>query len=160
MWCRLAACLPSQAGSPTSEILASRRRSLSWTRPPDFDKVTRMKARIALFCVSILVSAAMSGWGSGSPAPEQSLCGPYPKLYKEIVWKWLENTLIDANSAKIEWEGEPKCVDMAENGKHLYGWLVSFSINSRNRFGSYTGKQKHGALIRDGEVIKGTGFGY
>jgi hypothetical protein len=29
-----------------------------------------------------------------------------------------------------------------------------------NRFGSYTGKQEHGALIRTGEVIKGMGFGY
>jgi hypothetical protein len=35
---------------------------------------------------------------------------------------------------------------------------VNFKVNARNRFGAYTGKQKHGALIRNGEVIKGIGF--
>jgi hypothetical protein len=95
-----------------------------------------------------------------TPAPDSSLCGPYPKLYKEIIWNWLQKSLLDANSAKIEWQAEPKCTDLGENGKHLYGWLVDFTVNSRNRFGSYTGKQKHGALIRNGEVIKGIGFGY
>ncbi len=119
-----------------------------------------MKARIAVLCLSVVVSAAISGWAAGSPAEEPSPCGPYPKLYKDIVWGWLENVLVDADSAKIEWEGEPKCVDMGKNGEHLYGWLVSFTINSRNRFGSYTGKQKHGALIRGGAVVKGIGFGY
>ena len=38
------------------------------------------------------------------------------------------------------------------------GYLVEFKVNSRNRFGAYTGMQKHGALIRDGKVIKATGF--
>jgi hypothetical protein len=33
-------------------------------------------------------------------------------------------------------------------------------VNARNRFGAFTGKQEHGALIRDGKVIKGLGFGY
>jgi len=35
-----------------------------------------------------------------------------------------------------------------------------FKVNARNRFGAFTGKQEHGALIRDGQVIKGLGFGY
>jgi hypothetical protein len=49
---------------------------------------------------------------------------------------------------------------LGKNGEHLYGWLVEFRVNSRNRFGQYTGKQSHGALIRDDQVIKGIGFGY
>ena len=61
---------------------------------------------------------------------------------------------------KIEWQGEPKPADLGKDGKHLYGWLVEFRVNSRNRFGQYTGKQSHGVLIRDDRVIKGTGFGY
>jgi len=47
-----------------------------------------------------------------------------------------------------------------KDGKHLYGWLVEFRVNSRNRFGQYTGKQSHGVLIRDDRVINGIGFGY
>jgi hypothetical protein len=91
---------------------------------------------------------------------DPALCGPFPKNYKEIVWNWMQGVLLDADSAKIEWQGEPKPADLGKNGEHLYGWLVEFRVNSRNRFGQYTGKQSHGALIRDDHVIKGRGFGY
>jgi hypothetical protein len=86
--------------------------------------------------------------------------GPYPTNYKEIVMKWLQTKLIDAASAHIEWDGDPKPADLGTKGKHLYGYLVNFTVNARNRFGTYTGKQDHGALIRNGEVIKGLGFGF
>ena len=86
--------------------------------------------------------------------------GPYPTNYKEIVMKWLDTQLIDAESARIEWNGDPKPADLGKQGEHLYGYLVNFKVNARNRFGSYTGMQSHGALIRNGEVIKGLGFGY
>src|ERR1700716_3116248 len=91
---------------------------------------------------------------------DASLCGPYPKLYKEITWNWMQKNLVDPSSAKIEWQGEPKCTDLGKDGQHEYGWLVNFTVNSRNRFGAYTGKQQHGVLIRNGEVVKGIGFGY
>jgi hypothetical protein len=74
--------------------------------------------------------------------------------------KWLETQLIDASTARIEWDGEPKPADLGDNKQHLYGYVVRFKVNARNRFGAYTGKQDHGALIRNGEVIKGLGFGY
>src|ERR1043166_8399546 len=93
-------------------------------------------------------------------AVDPSNCGPYPKLYKEITWNWMQKNLVDPNSAKIEWQGEPKCTDLGKNAEHEYGWLVHFKVNSRNRFGVYTGKQQHGVLIRNGEVVKGIGFGY
>ena len=74
--------------------------------------------------------------------------------------KWLETQLIDAESAHIEWNGEPKPANLGTKDKPLYGYLVNFKINARNRFGTYTGMQSHGVLIRDGNVIKGLGFGY
>ena len=86
--------------------------------------------------------------------------GPYPTNYKEIVTKWLNTQLIDAGSARIEWVDEPKPADLGAKGEHLYGYLVHLKVNARNRFGAYTGKQSHAALIRNGEVIKGIGFGY
>ena len=72
----------------------------------------------------------------------------------------MQKNLVDPESAKIEWQGEPKCSDLGKDGQHEYGWLVNFTVNSRNRFGTYTGKQQHGVLIRNGEVVKGIGFGY
>jgi hypothetical protein len=86
--------------------------------------------------------------------------GSYPANYMEIVIQWLNKQLIDPDSAHIEWNGEPKPADLGKDGEHLYGYLVNFTVNARNRFGGYTGKQKHAVLIRNGEVIKGLGFGY
>ncbi len=74
--------------------------------------------------------------------------------------EWLNKQLIEPESARIEWDGDPKPADLGRNGEHLYGYLVNFTVNARNRFGGYTGKQKHAVLIHNGEVIKGLGFGY
>ena len=120
-----------------------------------------MKALPLLLAVTLLGTIPAVSLHSQTPSPaDTALYGPYPTYYKEIVYNWLKTQLLDVDSAKIEWEGDPKPVDLGKDGQHLYGWLVSFNINARNRFGTYTGKQKHGALIRNGEVIKGLGFGY
>jgi hypothetical protein len=113
----------------------------------------------ALFLSVLSASAVLSVAAETAPA-DVSRYGPYPTNYKEIVTKWLETQLLDASSARIEWNGDPKPADLGKNGEHLYGWLVNFKVNARNRFGTYTGKQSHGALIRNGKVIKGLGFGY
>ena len=116
-------------------------------------KVRILVVAWACFCVIGVASAA-------DPTPDSSPCGPYPKLYKEITWNWMQKNLVDPDSAKIEWQGEPKCSDLGNTGQHEYGWVLNFTVNSRNRFGVYTGKQQHGVLIRDGQVVKGIGFGY
>jgi hypothetical protein len=95
-----------------------------------------------------------------TPSPDPALYGPYPANYKEIVTQWLQTQLIDPTSARIEWKGDPKPADLGRKDEHLYGYLITFTVNARNRFGTYTGKQEHGALIRNGEVVKGMGFGY
>jgi hypothetical protein len=117
-----------------------------------------MKTLAVLICLSCLMVAVQSR--AETEAVDASRYGPYPTNYKEIVTKWLQTKLLDPASAQIEWEGDPKPADLGTKGQHLYGYLVNFKVNSRNRFGSYTGKQAHGALIRNGEVIKGLGFGY
>jgi hypothetical protein len=132
---------------------------LGWTSGLSQRKIAEMKRFALLLCLSF-VGMSVLPIDAQSPAPDTSPCGPYPKLYKEIVWNWMQKNLVDAGSAKIEWEGDPKCTDLGKNGEHLYGWLVNFKVNSRNRFGAYTGNQSHGALIRDGQMIKGIGFGY
>ncbi len=115
---------------------------------------------LAFFAAILFFIGDLTGQAQqGSPA-DQALYGPYPSNYKEIVMKWLSERLVDAASAKIEWQGDPQPADLGKNGEHLYGYLVQFSVNARNPFGSYTGKQQHGALIKNGEVIKGLGLGY
>lgn len=94
-------------------------------------------------------------------AADPAVYGEFPKNYQEIILKWLETKLVDPKSAQIEWTSAPKPVELpGPNGKRLRGYLVEFKVSARNRFGAFTGKQKHGALVRDGKVIKGTGFGF
>ncbi len=39
-------------------------------------------------------------------------------------------------------------------GRTLYGYMVSYSVNAKNRYGAYTGAQQRFLLIRNGQVIK------
>ena len=114
---------------------------------------------LALFVCASLIGASGTSQAKTETA-DAAHYGPYPTNYKEIVMKWLQTRLFDASSARIEWNGEPQPADLGKNGEHLYGYVVYFKINARNQFGSYTGMEKHGALIRNGEVIKGLGLGY
>ena len=95
-----------------------------------------------------------------TPSPDTARYGPYPTNYKEIVMQWLNTQLIDPDSARIEWDGDPKPSDVGKDKEAASGYLVNFTVNARNRFGTYTGKQKHSVLIRNGEIIKSMGFAY
>ena len=95
-----------------------------------------------------------------TPSGDTTRYGPYPTNYKQIVMQWLNKQLIDPDSARIEWNGEPKPSDVGKGGEAVSGYLVNFTVNARNRFGVYTGKQKHSVLIRSGEIIKSMGFAY
>jgi hypothetical protein len=119
-----------------------------------------MKKLVSLVCVSFMGVCAVGKLCAETPASDAERYGPYPTNYKEIVMKWLDTQLIDAASARIEWNGDPKPANLGTKDKPLYGYLVNFRVNARNRFGAYTGMQSHGALIRNDEVIKGLGFGY
>jgi hypothetical protein len=88
--------------------------------------------------------------------------GEYPKNYQEIITKWLGTVLVDPASANIEWGSAPAAVDLIDKKKRkrVVGYQVDFKVNSRNRFGTYTGMQKKSVVIRDAQVIKATGFGF
>jgi hypothetical protein len=121
-----------------------------------------MKALVSLSLVCAVAIGLSVGrsLNAQTPAPDTARYGPYPTNYKEIIMPWLNKQLIDPDSARIEWDGEPKPSDMGKGSEAVSGYLVNFTVNARNRFGSYTGKQKHSVLIRNGEVIKSMGFGY
>ena len=94
-----------------------------------------------------------------STAADPAVYGAYPENYKSVVLNWLADKLADFASADIVFGDPPKPAELpGKDGKKLTGYLVDFKVNSRNQFGAYTGMQKHGALIRDGKVIKATGF--
>src|SRR5213595_291869 len=102
---------------------------------------------LALFVCACCLTLIQTPQAGAQTQADADRYGPYPTNYKEIVTKWLETQLIDAESAHIEWNGEPKPANLGTQDKPLYGYLVSFKINARNRFGTYTGMQSHGVLI-------------
>ena len=106
-----------------------------------------MKIQVAVLCLSILAGAAVSRAGRRKLLLRtRRLAALIPRFTRRSSGDGWNQLWWTPDSARIEWDGDPKCVDLGKNGEHLYGWLVNFTINSRNRFGSYTGKQKHGAL--------------
>src|ERR1044071_3719133 len=121
-----------------------------------------MKAFVSgsLICALALGTIFVGSLNAQTPTPDTARYGTYPTYYKEIVMVWLNKQLIDPDSARIEWSGDPKPSDLGNGSEAVSGYLVNFTVNARNRFGAYTGKQKHSVLIRNGEVIKSMGFGY
>jgi hypothetical protein len=121
-----------------------------------------MKAFVSesLICALALGLIFVTSLTAQTPSADTARYGPYPTYYKEIIMQWLSKQLIDPDSARIEWNGEPKPSDLGKGGESVSGYLVNFTVNARNRFGAYTGKQKHSVLIHNGEVIKSMGFGY
>jgi hypothetical protein len=121
-----------------------------------------MKAFVSgsLICALALGTIFFGNVNAQTPSPDTARYGPYPTNYKDIIVQWLNKQLIDPDSARIEWEGEPKPSDVGKGTEAVSGYLINFTVNARNRFGTYTGKQKHSVLIRNGEVIKSMGFAY
>jgi len=121
-----------------------------------------MKAFVSesLVCALAVGMILVISVNAQTPSPDAARYGPYPAYYKEIITMWLNKQLIDPDSARIEWSSEPKPSEAGKGSEAVSGYLVNFTVNARNRFGAYTGKQKHSVLIRNGEVIKSMGFGY
>ena len=121
-----------------------------------------MKAPVSesLLCALALGMTFVVNLSAQTPSADSARYGPYPTYYKEIIMVWLNKQLIDPDSARIELNEQPKPSDIGKGSEAVSGYLVNFTVNARNRFGSYTGKQKHSVLIRNGEVIKSMGFGY
>lgn len=143
--------------SPRNESLFSLSRLLG-TRDysPQMNRAAKLSVLLAL-AFAFLSATAFTQTPPSSP----SISAAYPANYKEIVTAWLNSHLEDPKSVIIKWLGDPKPAELkGANGEKIAGYLVEFTVNARNRFGTYTGAQKHGALIREGQVVKATGFGY
>ncbi|MFL6589748.1 MAG: hypothetical protein ACJ8M4_06205 [Chthoniobacterales bacterium] len=122
-----------------------------------------MKTVLLLIAVAFCAVDGMSAQtGILDMGADPKLHGSYPTNYQEIITNWLQTALVDAASAQIEWISGPKPGTLPEkkNGDPLFGYLVEFRLNSRNRFGAYTGMQRKTVLIHDGQVVKTKGFAF
>src|SRR5215467_3760204 len=115
---------------------------------------------LSLICTLGLGMIVVDSVNAQTPSANTTRYGSYPTNYKQIIMQWLNKQLIDPDSARIEWNGDPKPTDVGKGSEAVSGYLVNFTVNARNQFGAYTGKQKHSVLIHNGEVIKSMGFAY
>jgi len=64
--------------------------------------------------------------------------------------------LLDPPSANYQWfEPKPGELPAKKGQPRLVGYVVEFRVNSRNRFGTYTGWQNYRLLIRNGMIMGG-----
>ena len=120
-----------------------------------------MKRQVRWLLLAVLLALLPAESFAQSARPADAVYGAYPANYKEIITAWLNTSLGDPRSAQITWRGEPRPGELdVGKGQKVTGFLVDFSVNARNIFGAPTGKQKHTALIRDGQVVTATGFVY
>lgn len=112
-----------------------------------------MKALIFLCCAAFLAASLVATAATPPPkAADEEKYGVYPIAYRELITRWLEDRLLDAASAKLEFT-EPQAGEMTREGRRFAGYMVEFKVNSRNRFGMYTGFQGYRVVIRNGELI-------
>lgn len=84
--------------------------------------------------------------------PDSPKYGVYPIAYRALITRWLGERLVDPASAQIEFS-EPVAGEVRQKNVKASGYRVEFRVNSRNKFGQYTGFQKHAVLIRNGEIV-------
>ena len=120
-----------------------------------------MRRLLAILLVTGAVALGSQG-GKAQPTkppasevlPDSPVYGVYPIAYRDIITKFLESRLLDAGSAKIEW-GKPQQGTISTPHGKASGYAVVITVNARNKFGMYTGKQKYRLLIRNGEIVYG-----
>jgi hypothetical protein len=118
-----------------------------------------VKRKLRLLLFSVLLASPSAASFAQSPPPAGAVYGAYPANYQEIITAWLNSSLVDSKGVQIKWLSEPRQGELdVGKGRKVAGFLVDFSVNARNIFGTYTGSQKHTALIRDGQVVTATGF--
>ena len=78
--------------------------------------------------------------------------GDYPKNYQKILKDFLQQKLINHESAKVEFINKPSKLSISQMGNDYSGYRLCLSINSKNRKSIYTGYKTHLFIIKNSEV--------
>lgn len=125
----------------------------------DARKWGRIKAALAVTaCMAMLLT---SGCSTPTAASLEGVdFGPTPADYKQQIDHYFKRVLFDPESARIEFVDEPHKGwvrgDLDENMKLQTGWLVTCSVNAKNRYGAYAGRTSYRFIFRDGKLVHAT----
>jgi len=103
-----------------------------------------------LLTIGLLISACTPSQAEFAKAD----FGAYPENAQNTVDKWLDRTLIDPDSRKVEFMSGPDRYYWGYSNPR-YGYLVCGTVNARNRMGGYVGRAPFWALVRGNSVVSG-----
>lgn len=109
-----------------------------------------MILRIWFACLLAIISAGCAV----RLTPEQIASadyGPKPENYQDIVKSLLTKSLFDPESARYEFQELRKGYMQGDPPK--FGWAVCGTVNAKNRFGGYVGRQAYFVLIYHGTIV-------
>ena len=78
--------------------------------------------------------------------------GEYPSNYQKILKDFLQNELVNHETAKIEFINKPKQTSISQMGNNYTGYRICLSINSKNNKSIYTGYKTHLFVINNSQV--------
>ena len=120
-----------------------------------------MEYRKIFWCCVLMIGILIFIIGCATPPTPEELSkldyGPMPQNYETAIKLYFDDVLFDPYSAHYEFQYPLRYwfKDLALAGGKLYaGYLVRVSVNAKNRYGGYTGKQEYGFLIQDERIIK------
>lgn len=112
-----------------------------------------------LLAVIAVVTVLLAGCAMPPTAAELAAIdyGPSPTDYKKSIERYLDSTLKDPDSKKIEYLGTPttqwyKAGPIAGGGL-VAGYAVCAYVNAKNSYGGYTGGKLSWFLIKNDRVI-------
>jgi len=117
--------------------------------------------KIFLLSLALIVSGCSKGLipMTGLVMPERNnervseeSYGEYPENYQKILKDFLQQTLINHESAKVEFINKPSKLSLSQMGSDYSGYRLCLSINSKNGKSIYTGYKTHLFIIKNSEV--------
>jgi hypothetical protein len=78
--------------------------------------------------------------------------GEYPENYQKILKDFLQQNLVNHESAKVEFINKPRKHSITQMGSDYSGYRLCLSINSKNNKSTYTGYKTHLFIIKNSEV--------
>ena len=78
--------------------------------------------------------------------------GQYPENYQKILKDFLQQKLVNHESAKVEFVNKPKKLSISHMRSDYNGYRLCLSINSKNNKSLYTGFKTHLFIIKNSKV--------
>jgi len=111
---------------------------------------------VCLLCGGIFFSGC--SFGPSEQETANAYYGNFPDDYQKIIGNFARRITVDPDPNNTHLTFEEPIKGWMQNqrdplARREFGWLVKTRINSKNRYGGYTGDQAWDFLIRDDRIV-------